>query len=110
MESGPFYLGTSEDPIRLRLFVAGGKSPRSRRAIENLERILSDLQGPPCELEVIDVLASPESAASEGILATPTLIKSSPPPQRRVTGDLSDSKKVLRAIGQLRDDLRNPAA
>jgi len=109
MESGPFHRGRSEEPIRLRLFVAG-KSPRSRRAIENLERILTDLQGPPCELEVIDVLASPESAAREGILATPTLIKSSPPPQRRVTGDLSDSSKVLRAIGQLGDDLQNPAA
>jgi len=34
-------------------------------------------------------------AENERILATPTLIKSLPPPLRRVIGDLSDKEKVL---------------
>jgi len=41
------------------------------------------------------VLEFPEMAENERILATPTLIKSLPPPLRRVIGDLSDKEKVL---------------
>jgi circadian clock protein KaiB len=47
------------------------------------------------QLEVIDVLANPQIAEDEKILATPTLIKQLPPPLRRVIGDLSDKEKVL---------------
>jgi len=54
----------------------------------------SDLSG-RYELEIIDVLAHPEKAEQDKILATPTLIKQLPPPLRRVIGDLSDSEKVL---------------
>jgi circadian clock protein KaiB len=41
------------------------------------------------------VLANPELAEQDKVLATPTLIKQLPPPLRRVIGDLSDSEKVL---------------
>ena len=47
------------------------------------------------DLEIIDVLEFPDLAEDERILATPTLIKSLPPPLRRVIGDLSDKEKVL---------------
>jgi circadian clock protein KaiB len=86
--------------VRFQLFVAG-ESPRSQRAIENLQRLVSASPAGCCEIEVIDVLASPDLAEEWRILATPTLIKSSPPPRRRVTGDLSDSEKVLRVIGPI---------
>jgi circadian clock protein KaiB len=46
-------------------------------------------------LEIIDVLANPQMAEDEKILATPTLIKRLPPPLRRVIGDLSEREKVL---------------
>jgi circadian clock protein KaiB len=41
------------------------------------------------------VLEHPQLAEDEKVLATPTLIKSLPPPLRRVIGDLSDTEKVL---------------
>ncbi len=44
---------------------------------------------------MIDVLANPQLAEDDKILATPTLIKALPPPLRRVIGDLSDNEKVL---------------
>jgi circadian clock protein KaiB len=86
------------EPVRFHLFIAG-ETPRTRRAIENLERFVSAASLWRCEIEVIDVLACPERAEEERILATPTLIRSYPPPRRRVTGDLSDPEKLLRVMG-----------
>ena len=72
-----------------------GTSPRTSVAIANLQRICEqELEG-KYELEIIDVLESPQLAEDEKILATPTLIKQLPPPLRRVIGDLSDKEKVL---------------
>lgn len=85
------------EPIRFQLFVAGS-SPRTQRAMENLRRLREGI-GRRCEVEVIDVVADPARAEEERILATPTLVKHSPLPRRRITGDLSDPEKVLRLIG-----------
>jgi circadian clock protein KaiB len=80
-----------------RLFVAG-RSSRSLQAISNLRRIGEErLQG-RYELVVVDVLADPESAESARVLTTPTVVKESPGPARRVTGDLSDLDRVLFAL------------
>ncbi|HEX9310656.1 MAG TPA: circadian clock KaiB family protein [Gemmatimonadaceae bacterium] len=78
----------------LKLYVTG-TSARTSVAIANLQRICEqELEG-RYELEIIDVLESPQIAEDEKILATPTLIKQLPPPLRRVIGDLSDKDKVL---------------
>jgi circadian clock protein KaiB len=78
----------------LKLYVAGS-SPRTNVAITNLKRICEqDLAG-QYDMEVIDVLEFPQLAEDDRILATPTLIKTLPPPLRRVIGDLSDKEKVL---------------
>jgi circadian clock protein KaiB len=76
------------------LFVTG-ESLRSSTAIANLRRICEEELAGLYDLEIIDVLESPELAEDARILATPTLIKSLPPPLRRVIGDLSDKEKVL---------------
>ncbi len=90
----------SEEAVDLRfhLFVAGN-SPRSTRAIENLRRMIDEHLEEGCEVEVIDVLESPGRAEDDRILATPTLVKESPLPKRRITGDLSDVTRVLQVIG-----------
>ena len=80
--------------FKLRLYVTG-KTPKSERAIANLKEICErDLKG-LYELEIIDVLESPQLAEDEKILATPTLIKDLPPPLKRIIGDLSNSERVL---------------
>jgi circadian clock protein KaiB len=78
----------------LKLYVAG-KSTRTEQAISNLEKICREELAGRYELEIIDVMASPDLAERDRILATPTLIKQLPPPLRRVIGDLSDKEKVL---------------
>jgi circadian clock protein KaiB len=78
----------------LTLYVTG-TSPRTRVAIDNLNRICKQELDGRYELEIVDVLEHPQRAEDERILATPTLIKQLPPPLRRVIGDLSDKDKVL---------------
>jgi circadian clock protein KaiB len=78
----------------LTLYVTG-TSPRTKIAIDNLNRICGQELDGRYELEIVDVLEHPQRAEDERILATPTLIKQLPPPLRRVIGDLSDKAKVL---------------
>jgi circadian clock protein KaiB len=78
----------------LTLYVTG-TSPRTRVAIDNLNRICAQELDGRYDLEIVDVLEQPQRAEDEKILATPTLIKNLPPPLRRVIGDLSDKDKVL---------------
>lgn len=78
----------------LRLYVAG-QTPRSLRAVANLEKICSEqLQG-RYKLEVIDLYQQPQLAQGEQIVAVPALIKRLPAPLRIVIGDMSDKERVL---------------
>jgi circadian clock protein KaiB len=84
--------------IVLQLYIAG-HTPRAERAIGTLRRMIeSELAGYECDLTIIDVLANPQQAEDQKILATPTLIKSSPPPYRRVIGDLSSVTDLLQVL------------
>lgn len=78
----------------LKLYIAG-HTPRSVRAVSNLHRISRNNSNFECEVIIIDVLEQPDLANQDKILATPTLIKVSPPPQRRIIGDLSDPQQVI---------------
>lgn len=78
----------------LRLYVTG-KTPRSQRAVANLQRLCQEKLPDQFTLEVIDVLEMPHLAEQAQILATPTVVKAQPLPVRRIIGDLSDTDKVL---------------
>ena len=82
---------------RFRLFVMG-HSVRSQRAVRTLQQICESLLANHCELEIIDVLEQPELAEELKIIATPTLIKELPLPERRFLGDLSDRERLLLAL------------
>ena len=79
---------------QLWLFVTG-TTPRSARAIQNIRAICEDhLQG-HYDLVVIDIYQHPEHVKAEQIVVTPTLVKRSPIPVRKLIGDLSDVGRVL---------------
>lgn len=82
---------------RLKLFVVGGTA-RAELTIANTRRFCEAEFPGRHELIVVDVVKQPEVAETEKILATPTLIKESPLPVRRIIGDLSDHAKVLAAM------------
>lgn len=87
---GPFYV--------LRLLVSGG-SPRSTRAVDNLQRLLNAELAGRYDLQVIDINQDPEAARTYQIVAAPTLVRLSPEPVRRCIGDLSDTGKVRGHLG-----------
>jgi circadian clock protein KaiB len=87
----------------LRLCISG-MTPRSRDAIVNLKHVCDTFLPGHYELEVIDLYQQPEMAAEHQILATPTLVKCSPLPARRMVGDLSDTGATLRRLGIASDE------
>lgn len=80
-------------PLTLRLYVSG-QALNSRVAIRNLET-LRGLLAAETDVEIVDVRERPELAEEDHILATPTLVRRTPTPVRKIIGDLSDTKRVL---------------
>jgi len=78
----------------LRLYVAGGTS-RSTAALNNLQRICDEHLPGRYRTEVVDLLRHPQLAAGDQILAVPTLVRTLPPPLKKIIGDLSDTQRVL---------------
>src|SRR5208337_3528907 len=72
--------GMAGERVELRLYVAGQTS-RPLAAIDNIE--------------VIDLVQTPQLARADQIVAIPTLVKKLPPPLRRIIGHLSNSERVL---------------
>ena len=84
--------------VSLMLFVTGS-IPRSLSAIQSVRRIVESHSSNGWELIVVDVAENPEEAEEHRIIATPTLLRVSPPPARRLIGDIGDEKKLLEALG-----------
>jgi circadian clock protein KaiB len=85
------------EQVVLTLYVAGSNS-RSERAIQNIRQIGELYYAGHCLIQIVDVLLRPEVAETARIMATPTLVREQPQPERRVIGDLSDQAKVLKAL------------
>lgn len=83
--------------LRLKLFVAGD-SPRARDAAANLARACANLGGGEVHIDLVDILLDPSAADEYRVLTTPTVVRVSPAPRRRVTGDLRDAAQVLVAL------------
>jgi circadian clock protein KaiB len=78
----------------LRLYIAG-QTPRSIAALANLERICGEHLAGKYRVEVIDLMANPQMARADQILAIPTLVRKLPAPMRKIIGDLSQTERVL---------------
>jgi len=88
---------------KFKLYVIG-ETPRSAKAIDNLRRFLEgDFKG-AYSLEVADLLKDPAAGDEDKVLATPTAIKVSPPPERRILGDFSDKTRVFLGLGLTTDE------
>src|SRR3569833_2979390 len=89
--------------IVLRLYVAGN-AYQSARAIERVKQICEGCYAGRYDLEVIALYHQPALAQRDQIVALPTLIKLSPPPSRRVVGDMTSTERILEAIGVQPDE------
>jgi circadian clock protein KaiB len=84
-----------------RLYITGN-TIRSSQAIANIRAVCEDYLAGRYELEVVDIYQQPKAAATEQIVAAPTLIKKLPAPVRRLIGNLSDRAKILVALNLTR--------
>lgn len=90
---------TSANPTwRLRLYVAG-QSPKCLNAFVNLRALCEEHLAGRYEIEVVDLARHPDLGQADGVLAVPTLVCNAPPPRRKLTGDLSDTARVLGQLG-----------
>ena len=79
---------------QLRLYVAG-QTPKSKVALMKLRRLRKTHLAGQHDIEVIDLLVTPQFAAGDQILAVPTLVRKFPEPIKKIIGDLSNEERVL---------------
>ncbi len=95
-----FERGLAMNPHKLKLeLYVSGTTFKSIRAIANLKEICDQYLQGRYELKVVDIYKDVLLAKKRQIVAVPTLMKMWPAPRRMLVGDLSDKKKVLRALG-----------
>ena len=82
----------------LRLFVAG-TGLEVDRVVKALEDVCRAHLPNGYSIALVDILQDPEQADAFDIVAAPTLVRESPPPPRRVIGDLSRAREVVRGLG-----------
>jgi len=84
--------------VRFRLYVAADAA-NSAQAISNLQAICRTHLPERHEIEIVDVFREPQLALAKGVFMTPTLIRISPAPERRIVGTLSQTQIVLQSLG-----------
>ena len=80
---------------RVLLLFVDGEDDATRGAADKVMDLMSD----DCLLQVIDINDDPDLAEVTGVTETPTLIRLSPDPRRRVVGDLTNTEEVAQYLG-----------
>ena len=89
------------------IYIAGLTS-RSRELIQAYSKICSDfLDSENYDIGIIDISKKPKEAEWNKILATPTIIRRCPSPEKRVIGDFRDNSKAHQAFEFLTEDIIN---
>jgi len=84
--------------FELRLYITGA-TPNSVKAVANIRNICESYLKDRYALQIIDVYQNASLTKQEQIIALPLLIKKLPLPERKLIGDLSETEKVLKALG-----------
>lgn len=62
------------------------------------EQVVARIGAEHCRLEVVDVLAEPDKAEADRVLATPMLLRAEPSPRIRLIGGLHDPAVVFDSL------------
>ncbi|MBU1359356.1 MAG: circadian clock protein KaiB [Gammaproteobacteria bacterium] len=81
-----------------RLYVTSA-SPISSRAVVNIRQFLDTHLSGRHALTVLNIADHIASAQADQVVASPTLIRIAPLPQRRFIGDMSDPVKLAQSLG-----------
>jgi circadian clock protein KaiB len=88
----------SRGKYKFELYTAEGTT-NSSLAFGNLLALCKAHLPGRYEIEVIDVFRQPQRALAQSIRMTPTLVKRAPHPVRIIVGTLSQTQRVLAALG-----------
>ena len=81
----------------LTLFITGA-TPRSVKAVENVQAFCGrELEG-RYELEIVDLYTNPDRAQPANVIVAPTLIRHAPKPVKLLVGDMSDTQRLQSTI------------
>lgn len=80
------------------LYVVGLEGPGGS-AVQRFREIFSQAYGSDYQLTVVDIVDDPERAETDGIVATPTLIRQNPQPRRRFVGYPDNDRGVQTLLG-----------
>lgn len=89
---------TKPKRVALRLYVAGD-AQNSLLAVARLREFCAAHLANRYQLEIVDVIHEPGRALRDRVLLTPTLVKLSPAPVRRIIGNLNEPAALARALG-----------
>ena len=92
---------SATDLVGFRLYIAGD-AQNSTAAVDNLTALCREHLEGHHEIEVIDVFVDPQRALADGIMMTPTVVRTDLTPMRKVVGNLSESAWVVHALGLAR--------
>ena len=85
------------DTFHFQLYIAGD-AQNSVAALANLKAICREYLPDRHKIEIVDVFREPKRALDQGIFMTPTLVRCTPSPIRRIVGTLSQTQPVLDAL------------
>lgn len=93
---GAAAVADAKEGVTLRLYIAG-QTPRSLAALANLKKLCDEHLATKytIELEIVDLIQKPQLAATDQIVAIPTLVRKLPSPIKKIIGDLSNTERVL---------------
>lgn len=89
-----------EEIWELRLYVAG-HTPKSMAAFTTVKKVCQEYLNGQYNLEIIDLLESPQLAKQEYIFALPHLVRKLPQPLKQLISDLSNQEKILVGLNLL---------
>lgn len=81
----------------IQLFISSNDS-NAEQTLSNIHQLLEERLTDSYTLKVIDVAKHPEQATIHHITATPTLVKISPKPTKRIVGPLNDIQRIFDII------------
>ena len=84
----------SSEIWELRLYIAG-QTLRSKIILANLKKFCEERLAGKYRIEVIDLIKNPQIAKRDNIVTIPLLIRNSPKPVRKLTGDFSNAERVI---------------
>lgn len=89
---------SSRTIFKFRLYVAGD-AQNSAQALANLTALCQTCLPDRHKIEIVDVFREPARALADGIFMTPTLVRLTPSPVKRIVGTLAQTQTVLDALG-----------